>query len=156
MSKRVVVACVRCGILRRWCLTCHRRHCQCLDQGCPHAKPDITADFATVQHRPWLDKLVRTRSKQHPKIQPSMRLGRAMAQVGRRKGAQTIHREGKAHQWTSTTARKAVLTRWKHTRTNRATGKKIVALTKKQKKRPYVPEEIKLKDGTWRAVSSPS
>lgn len=159
MSKRVVVACVRCGILRRWCLRCHRRHCQCLDQECPHAKPDPTADFVTVQHRPWLDKLVTTRASRgvHQYGNTKMRLRRAMAQVGRRKGAQTIHREGKAHKWTSETARKAVLKRWKHTRTNRVTGKKIVALSKKAPKpRAYVPEEILLTDGTWRAVSRPS
>lgn len=55
---------------------------------------------------------------------------RMLAQMARRKGAITIQESGKAHRWTSETARKACFKRWRHTWLNPATGKRFVPLVK--------------------------
>lgn len=56
-------------------------------------------------------------------------------QLGRSKGAQTIHATGKAHRWTSETARAAVLKAWKNAPVNRRIG---IRLGRPAKYRPPV------------------
>lgn len=53
---------------------------------------------------------------------------RAMRQMDRRRGGQTVAKAGTAYRWTSAKARKAALRRWRGTRRRRSTGKHFVRL----------------------------
>jgi hypothetical protein len=155
--RRFNIACVRCGIIRRWCRKrgCHRRHCGCPGEECPRAKTSVLGDDVLVKPAPvpWWKPIVHTRKRGSKLLRP-MQAGKLAHRITMRKNAATIHREGTAHQWTSETARKAVLKRWKHTRRRASTGKYIVPLTRTPKRARYRPDEILTTDGTWRAVDT--